>query len=217
MTPGVFIFISMIFYVTSSYSLQRLCKKLEIKPTWLSWTPFSPVLMYKAGGQAWWWFILLLFPFIQFIALIVLLIAWVRIFQRSGWKLAIVPLISSILFEVSIGGSILLFIVSFMTSSPPYKMAVEQVKQNSMVVESLGKPISTGWFVQGNLTTSFDGGSACLVIPVSGSKTKGEIYVDAQQQNGEWNFRELVVEVEGRNEPIVLAAPPPGSQGSLCF
>lgn len=212
MTPGVFIFTAIIFYVTFSYSLQRLCQKLDIKPAWLSWTPFHPVLMYKAGGQAGWWFVILLFPFIQVIALVVLLIAWIKIFQKSDWKLASIPLISFVLFI----GSIFLLVTSFITSSAPYRMAVEQVKQNSVVIESLGEPISTGWFVQGNLETSKDNGLACLAIPVSGSKAKGTIHVDAQQQEGQWNFRQLVVAVEGRNAPIVLTTPS-GYQGSLCL
>jgi len=169
--------------------------------------------MYKAGSQAWWWFVLLLFPVIQLIALVVLFIAWVKIFQKSDWKFAIIPLIS---FPLLIG-SIFFWIMSFMTSSAPFKMAVEQIKQNPVIIQSLGEPISAGWFVRGNLTTSDNSGSACLAIAISGSKTKGEIYVDAEQRSGKWDFRQLALAIEGRNEPVALIAPPLGYQGSLCF
>uniref|UniRef100_B8HQS1 Uncharacterized protein n=1 Tax=Cyanothece sp. (strain PCC 7425 / ATCC 29141) TaxID=395961 RepID=B8HQS1_CYAP4 len=217
MAPGLYVLIVVIFYVLYSYSLQRLCRRLDIKPLWLAWTPLSTILIYKAGEQAWWWFILLMIPYIQLIALFVLLIAWIKIFKKTGWKISIVPAISFPLMVISIGASIFFLVMNFISSSAPYEMAVNQVKNNPLVFEQFGKPIAIGWITTGNIETSNDRGLACLQIPVSGSKASGVIYVDAVRQDGEWKFRQLFVTNEQTNQPILLFMPSPDYDGFLCF
>ena len=161
---------------------------------------------------AWWWFILLFIPVIQVIALLVLVNAWIKIW-RVNWKLATFVLILLLVFFGSIFG----LVISIMISSVPYKRAVAQVRQSPLMIENLGEPISIGWFPQGSIEIANDSGLACLLIPVSGSRAKGKIYVDAKRQRREWSFRQLVVVIEGRDEPIVLATPPSNYRGSLCF
>jgi Family of unknown function (DUF5684) len=90
-------------YVFCSYCFYKIYQKLGEPNAWFAWVPIlNNWIMLKAGGQSPWWVIGMLIPFVNFVALIFVLIAFVNIIKRLGknpWMilLMIIPLVNFVI------------------------------------------------------------------------------------------------------------------------
>ena len=91
-----------------------------------------------------------------------------------------------------------------MKKSAAYTQAVARAQSDPHVIEKLGQPLQTGWFVSGNIQVTSTSGNANLSIPMSGSKSKGTLYVVAKKIAGTSRFDTMEVEVEGDRQRINL-------------
>jgi hypothetical protein len=101
-------------------------------------------------------------------------------------------------------GGIFALVVGSMKSSDAYTLAMARVAADPQVAEKIGRPVSPGWFISGNVNVNGDSGDANLAIPVSGPKGKGKVYAEAKKSAGQWQFDTLQVEVEGQPGRIDL-------------
>ena len=112
---------------------------------------------------------------------------------------------------ITCGGTVVLFFgsvafiifgaFSMMRSSGACQEAVARVASKPAIVQALGSPIETGWFVMGTLDP---GRRAEMTIPVSGPRGRARIYVDASKTKGKWNFTTLTVKLMATGEQISL-------------
>lgn len=105
---------------------------------------------------------------------------------------------------VGLVAALLIGIMSLLKSSDVYQQAVTKAQEAPAVVEALGKPVRSGWWLSGNISVSGASGSADLAIPISGPKGRGTVYAVATKQAGEWRFKVLEVAVEGQPQRIPL-------------
>jgi hypothetical protein len=96
-------------------------------------------------------------------------------------------------------GLIMYLALGMIKSDEVYKQALDKAKSDEEVVSFIGQPISDGFMPKGSINTTTNGGSADLQIPISGPKGSGTIFVEAQKANGEWEFKSLLVAVEGKD------------------
>ncbi len=101
-------------------------------------------------------------------------------------------------------GSIVIFVFGAMRSSEPYKMAVAEVQTNPQAERALGVPVEVGWYVAGSINTSGSSGNASLEIPVSGSRDRGTLYVEAYKSSAGWHFTRLELVTKGYVDRINL-------------
>ena len=101
---------------------------------------------------------------------------------------------------------ILVIVFGFMKSSDVYKTALDRAQHSTGVIEVLGEPIESGWFVSGSINTSGSTGNASLEIPITGPNGAGTIHVQAQKSQGKWQFSSLVVEIKDKGLTINLNA-----------
>ena len=80
---------------------------------------------------------------------------------------------------------------------------VAKLRADTEAVNLLGNPISTG-FPSGSIETSGSDGKAKLSFSVTGSKSKGTIYLNASKNLGVWQVDQEELEVEGRSDRINL-------------
>jgi hypothetical protein len=80
---------------------------------------------------------------------------------------------------------------ALMRSSDAVKLAIATAKSNPALVERLGQPLKTGWFVAGSIEITPASGHAELAIPVSGPKGRGTIYAEARKRAGLWRLNML--------------------------
>ena len=108
-----------------------------------------------------------------------------------------------VLFLCFIAG-IFAVVATSMKSSDAYKEAMARAQADPRVIEKIGQPMRSGWFVSGSVNTNPASGQADLSIPISGPNGKGKIYVGAKKTAGRWRFETLEVEVDGSPDRIDL-------------
>ena len=123
---------------------------------------------------------------------------------QRNWKW-FVPVLAALLLALlaAFVFGIVALVFGALRSSDPYRQSVMRAQSDPAVIAALGEPIRTGWFVQGNISTSGTGGNADLAIPLDGQRADGTLYVVAHKRAGEWRYETLAVNVDG-GERIVL-------------
>ena len=101
-------------------------------------------------------------------------------------------------------GSLFFGLSAIMKNSEAYKMTMVQVRSDSQIIEAMGEPIETGFFIMGSINLKNSDGSANLSIPISGPKCSGTAYTEATKKFGAWTINLLVVRLECQNTPIIL-------------
>jgi hypothetical protein len=96
----VFLLFTLFSYLFGSYCFYTIYEKLGEQNAWFAWVPIlNNWIMYKAGDQSPWWIVGLFIPLVNFVALIFLLMAFIKIVEKLGkspWLilLMIVPLVN---------------------------------------------------------------------------------------------------------------------------
>jgi len=124
---------------------------------------------------------------------------------KRNWKW-FVPVGCAGIIAVFIGFIAVLFLILMgsIKTSDAFKMALDAAQKDARVQEKLGTPIEAGWFVSGNINVSGATGEANLVIPIHGPRGKGKLYAEGTKSTGQWNFSNLIVEVESDGTRIDL-------------
>lgn len=104
------------------------------------------------------------------------------------------------------GGAFLLVnvVMSAMKSSDAFREPMSMVRNHPEVAVHLGEPLEPGWFVTGSVETTGGAGNADLVIPITGPKGEGKLYVTAYKQTGRWSFDTVILEIEDKDLRIDL-------------
>ncbi len=100
--------------------------------------------------------------------------------------------------------AIIIFVFGMIKQSDVYQNSVVTAQTHPAVVEALGSPVEVGFFVSGKTETNDASGRSEIAIPISGPKGKGKIYAVGDKSAGQWEMRELVVEIEKTGERIDL-------------
>jgi hypothetical protein len=93
--------------------------------------------------------------------------------------------------------------ITLMKHSDGYKLSLSEIQQHQEVKAVLGEQIQAGLFITGGLSTSGPDGHAALQYSIKGSKGKGEAYVHAVKQIGEWRLQMVAVDVADKRIIVV--------------
>ncbi len=91
-----------------------------------------------------------------------------------------------------------------MKNTEVYEIAMFEAQTNSAVIEYLGNRIEDGFIFTGNMEVSPGTGYADIVIPTSGQKGSGSLYVQAEKVAGSWQYQTLQVNVHDSDISIDL-------------
>ena len=106
-------------------------------------------------------------------------------------------------------GAIVLFggifggVFMLLKNSEAYQMAVAKLQANTVAVNALGAPISTG-MPFGKISINGASGEAALDFSVTGTKATGRLFVEALKKNGAWSLRTLNLKIDGSDQVIDL-------------
>ena len=124
---------------------------------------------------------------------------------RRNWKWA-VPTGCIVLVGGGVGFLVLIFALVFglMKSTEVYETALYEAQTDPAVIEHLGNRIKDGLIFSGNMEVNSTSGYADIVIPISGQKGSGSLYVQAEKVAGSWEYYTLEVAVYGSDISIDL-------------
>ena len=80
------------------------------------------------------------------------------------------------------------------TASGAYRLAVVTAHETPEFTELLGAPVQEAWFSKGKMDFG-NPARADLLIPVVGSRRKGNLHVLAIKDDGQWKLTELTLEL----------------------
>jgi hypothetical protein len=98
-------------------------------------------------------------------------------------------------------------VTGLIKSSEPYGEAIAKAKANQEVRNQLGEPIAVGYWTTGSVQVSNGTGSANFIIPISGPKKSGIVFVEATKNAGKWEYSKLEVQPVGSDKRIDLRTP----------
>lgn len=127
--------------------------------------------------------------------------------NRSFGRIGLSGCLGSAVIALLIGGiiaGVFYLIMGTFKSSPVYQDAMRAAQSDSRVIQSLGTPIQSGWFITGSIKEQGMSGDASLAIPISGPRGSGTLYASAREGNGKWRFYTLAVQIDGQDQVIEL-------------
>jgi hypothetical protein len=87
--------------------------------------------------------------------------------------------------------------------SEAYELGVSRLQANTVAVNALGAPISTG-FPFGKISINGASGRADLNFSVTGTRATGRVQLEALKTNGVWSLKTLILKMDGRDDEIDL-------------
>lgn len=118
----------------------------------------------------------------------------------------IVGLILGIVLILGLGlvGSFYFLVVGIIKGSEPYKISAEFIRENPVVIESIGEIKRLGWFPSGEVEVKNGGGNAGINIDVAGKKAKGRVSVYFYRQAGQWFMNDASLVIDGSSDVLPL-------------
>jgi hypothetical protein len=126
-----------------------------------------------------------------------------------NWKWVVpVGCLTPILLVGGCVASIAWFVMSSIKGTDLYTDAVQRAQNDPRVIEALGEPVETGWWVTGNVNIDSNSGTADFAAPLMGTRKHGTLYVKGTREGGEWTYSVMNVAVD--DGPIIdLMSPSP--------
>ena len=101
---------------------------------------------------------------------------------------------------------IVLIVFGAIKSSDVYRGAMHRVERDQRVIDAIGTPVETGWWINGNVHVAEQRGNADFSFPVHGPKGKGTVHTVATRESGNWIYNELTF-TPSNGPPIDLLKP----------
>lgn len=103
------------------------------------------------------------------------------------------------------GGALVFSMPGILKSADAYALTMKAVQSDPEVATALGPDIKDSFWVFGKVTLNYDGtGAASYSIPIHGEKGSANVISEATREGNRWTIRQLIVNVDGRQRPIVI-------------
>ena len=128
-----------------------------------------------------------------------------RTWTQRNWKWFVpVLVIGCLTLIAAFVAGITAVVFASLKSSAPYAEALERARTSPAVVDALGEPVVTRWWVAGSIQVTDQSGRAQLALPIRGPRGKGMVLLEADKRDGAWRYSLLEVAVDGTPERIDL-------------
>jgi hypothetical protein len=127
--------------------------------------------------------------------------------KSSGcWKWGCIGCAAILVFGALCIAAVVVFVFGAIKSSDVYRGAIHRVERDPRVIQSIGSPVESGWWLTGNVHVNDRGGDADFSFPVHGPKGKGMVHAVAVRESGNWIYSELTF-TPSNGPPVDLLKP----------
>ncbi len=117
--------------------------------------------------------------------------------KKGGcWKWGLIGCLGALVIGLIGIGVIVTIVFGAIKSTDFYKGARMTAEKDPRVIEALGAPVETGFWVSGNVNVSGNTGQADITIPLSGPKGKARLHGVGTRDSSGWHYSELTVKPE---------------------
>jgi TPR repeat protein len=102
-----------------------------------------------------------------------------------------------------------------MLKGDAYDLSLSAIEINSEVIELVGQPIRSSFFVMGSINTSGPDRKASLEYSITGPNGEADAYVSASKKLGNWILNEVVVHNKEHDRRVQVVAPTQIDSGEL--
>jgi hypothetical protein len=128
--------------------------------------------------------------------------------KKSGcWKWGAIGCLAIIVIGAIGAGVLVLVLFGAIKSTDVYKGAATRAENDPRVIAALGSPITTGFYVAGNVNVNNTRGDADISFPIKGPKGKGTVHAVASRDSSGWSYSELTA-TPANGSPINLMTSP---------
>lgn len=124
---------------------------------------------------------------------------------KKNWKW-VIPLsgcLTFIILFIIFIGSIFYSVSSAFEEIQPYEYALEKINQDQEITDELGTPIKKDGFISSDYSNDNGKKTTKLVVPVSGPKGSGTLFIEASGDGDNWIYDVIRIEIKD-NENIDL-------------
>ncbi len=119
----------------------------------------------------------------------------------NRWKLVVAAVVGVMVLGIV---ALLGLLFALLGNSDAAKLAIKTAESHPALIERIGQPMQAGWLVTGNIESNPASGQAALVIPLSGPKGAGKLYVEAHKRAGQWQLDLLEFAPDGSADRLDL-------------
>ena len=101
-------------------------------------------------------------------------------------------------------GTVIFGVSSAFKNSTPYNDAVAKAETNSIVIENIGKPITSDGMMNGNISLNGNDGTANFSMPVKGPNGTGKLHIEGTKTDGVWTYEVITMLLDDTGETINL-------------
>lgn len=128
--------------------------------------------------------------------------------KKSGcWKWGAIGCLAIIVIGAIAAGVLVLVLFGAIKSTDVYKGAASRAENDPRVIAALGSPITTGFWVAGNVNVNNSAGNADISFPIHGPNGKGSVHAAATRDSSGWHYTELTA-TPANGSPINLMTNP---------
>lgn len=128
---------------------------------------------------------------------------------QRHWKGLLIAILGCVMAAVlALALAVVGLVMWSIRQSDVFRMALQRVRQDARVTQSLGTPIEPSWLVSGSMNIENDSGTANFSVGIHGPRQGGKLYLDARKRMGEWTFNSLTVKTAaGQKIDVVPPSP----------
>jgi hypothetical protein len=125
---------------------------------------------------------------------------WIE--RNWKWVLPVAVGLFAVLVAIFVAG-----VFTLLRHSEPYQLGLETVRNSPVAREILGDPIEEGWWLSGHIKWRNADGIAEFDVPISGSKARGRVHIQAHTELGRWLLEPVVLQedADGRETRLLPA------------
>ncbi|MBN1590667.1 MAG: hypothetical protein JW888_14230 [Pirellulales bacterium] len=124
-------------------------------------------------------------------------------FGRNWWWVLLLVIIGAGVVCAGVCSGVVFYGMGMLKETAPYKMTLDAVRGDPVVIERLGEPIEDDWKIDVKISETNGQGKATLRIPIMGPKGTANVSSNARLINGKWGLTRVEITFDNKEQHVL--------------